>query len=488
MRPVRSNRLMTPPRCVILFLLVAWRISQSSAAGRCLEFAYPVSGTHITGKTCTLAVDACSSVRSVALRARYLAQDSKTARMKTLGNITRPPFKLIWDLSDLPIQLGPGMTLYAEARLADGSARLRKQEGIFLTHYPVETPEYAVTYRAADKPGRVRPLELTSTQTSASARAYVTWDENALLFRIEVRDPLFYNSLPKRKLTRMGVEILIDPKSKRDAYASENTVIVSIPVIGEPQRVQSRPRAGEDGSFELVRSSERTSFETNVIQADFKGYRVSCAIPWSAFDNGRPGSFGCNILARALDKSTSVQTLSWAGQKGEFLYSPYVWGTMRVAGKPLFANVVLLWAASCLAGFGLGAGLALLYRNMSRFGSPLARFEHSEEDQRLYETITTAVHENVTDRSMTLEDLSQRLAVSPRKVNQLVHRNNGESFHDFVMRSRIEIAKERLRSSHSSEAAIASSCGFTSVDEMEKYFRRFCRTTPYKFREEYQVT
>jgi transcriptional regulator GlxA family with amidase domain len=56
------------------------------------------------------------------------------------------------------------------------------------------------------------------------------------------------------------------------------------------------------------------------------------------------------------------------------------------------------------------------------------------------------------------------------------------------MRSRIEIAKERLRSSNSSEAAIADMCGFKSVSEMEKYFRRFCHTSPYKYRVEQQVT
>ena len=56
------------------------------------------------------------------------------------------------------------------------------------------------------------------------------------------------------------------------------------------------------------------------------------------------------------------------------------------------------------------------------------------------------------------------------------------------IRRSIEIAGERLRSSHFSETSIAASCGFSGMGELEKYFKKFCRTTPYKFREEYQVT
>jgi transcriptional regulator GlxA family with amidase domain len=55
------------------------------------------------------------------------------------------------------------------------------------------------------------------------------------------------------------------------------------------------------------------------------------------------------------------------------------------------------------------------------------------------------------------------------------------------MALRIEIAKERLRSSHSSVASIAESCGFKNVSEMEKYFSKFCRITPLKYRKENQV-
>jgi YesN/AraC family two-component response regulator len=98
------------------------------------------------------------------------------------------------------------------------------------------------------------------------------------------------------------------------------------------------------------------------------------------------------------------------------------------------------------------------------------------------------VHERVTDRTVTLEDLAKKLAINPKKIQRLLKRDRRESFKDFLNHSRIEIAKERLRSSHSSEASIASSCGFENVDEMEKYFKKFVHTTPYKFREEFQVT
>jgi transcriptional regulator GlxA family with amidase domain len=55
------------------------------------------------------------------------------------------------------------------------------------------------------------------------------------------------------------------------------------------------------------------------------------------------------------------------------------------------------------------------------------------------------------------------------------------------MKSRVEIAKERLRSSHASQAAVADSCGFKNLEEMAKYFQKFCRTSPSLYRRENQV-
>jgi transcriptional regulator GlxA family with amidase domain len=56
------------------------------------------------------------------------------------------------------------------------------------------------------------------------------------------------------------------------------------------------------------------------------------------------------------------------------------------------------------------------------------------------------------------------------------------------MRLRVEVARERLRSSNASETAVADLCGFKDVNEMETYFWKFHRTTPYKYRMEQQVT
>jgi transcriptional regulator GlxA family with amidase domain len=83
--------------------------------------------------------------------------------------------------------------------------------------------------------------------------------------------------------------------------------------------------------------------------------------------------------------------------------------------------------------------------------------------------------------------IAQKLDLQAQQVEHLIKKHKGKSFKDYIMFLRIEIAKERLRSSHASEKSIAESCGFKNVIEMEKYFFRFCRITPYKFRKENQV-
>jgi transcriptional regulator GlxA family with amidase domain len=86
-----------------------------------------------------------------------------------------------------------------------------------------------------------------------------------------------------------------------------------------------------------------------------------------------------------------------------------------------------------------------------------------------------------------MDMIGKAVSMPPKKLALLVTRATGMNFQTYVMFARIEIAKERLRSSHASEESIAEACGFANVNEMEKYFIRFCHVTSAKFRAEQQV-
>ena len=75
-----------------------------------------------------------------------------------------------------------------------------------------------------------------------------------------------------------------------------------------------------------------------------------------------------------------------------------------------------------------------------------------------------------------------------KRIDRLLKKYAGQPFHPYLAGLRIAVAKERLRSSNANEATVAELCGFRNVEEMERMFLKYSRTTPYKFRLEQQVT
>jgi transcriptional regulator GlxA family with amidase domain len=195
----------------------------------------------------------------------------------------------------------------------------------------------------------------------------------------------------------------------------------------------------------------------------------------------------CNIIAGVLDKNSSVQRVSLTAAPDE-TYSPLFWPLVRIEPKPLMEKSAFVWMLCFLFGGICGAfGLSLARRRDARNAVPLARLERSEKNQALLAQVRKFIDAHVTDSALSVRDAAHHAGVSTSRINALLHRNTGDSFLLFLMRARVEIAKERLRSSHSSETAIAGSCGFTDIVQMEKYFKRLCRTSPVKFRQEHQI-
>ena len=458
------------------------------APDQCVTFEDPKPDAPVTAAACTVSLQTCESVRSVMIKAHYFSEDGATADTVVLGSISRPPFKLVWNISDVPNQLGRGVTLFAVATMKNGSAQIRKCEGIFFRHKPVARPSYEAAYGSKPDDRRRNAMILGSALSHVQANASIAWDKTGCMFRIDVNDPLFYTGLPSKKLDSIGVEILIDRHNRRLTHLTDDILILTIPVSGQPAIVHAKPKRESDGSFAIRRIKVPYPLSSSIQKADFKGYTIRISIPWKELDLRRQKSFGCNVLARVVDEEGHIHTLSWARQAGEAVYAPCSWGEVRLADKPLLADFLIACILSFIAGCAAGSLAILVYRQVVRLGTPLSRFEQSEEDEREAAIVEQAIHAQVTKTDLTITDISLKTAISPKKINRLIRRKHGETFTSFLMRSRIEIAKERLRSSHSSEASIASSCGFSSVTQMEKYFRKFYRTTPYKYREHYQVT
>jgi hypothetical protein len=240
----------------ILFLLLITLLAvtqipaESEDEGSCLKFTQPQGGMEIKSASCTLSVKECATIKSVDFLAEYIPTNSSTPRIVSLGTITRPPFKLIWDISDIPNQLTRGAACYAEGTLGKKETATIKQEGVFLIHKPVDPPSYIIPYSGGRYTGTSEFVTLTSPEVSFTAKATIAWNEKALQFHIKVDNANFHSALPKGKLDKIGVTVSLDPKNRRTAYVNRDILVFTIPVASAPSRISAEPLYHPDGSFE----------------------------------------------------------------------------------------------------------------------------------------------------------------------------------------------------------------------------------------------
>ncbi len=89
--------------------------------------------------------------------------------------------------------------------------------------------------------------------------------------------------------------------------------------------------------------------------------------------------------------------------------------------------------------------------------------------------------------TITVSMMALELAISPRALKKAVVAFSGEQIRDYVQSMRVELIKERLRSTRTNEEFIASSCGFKSIQEMRKTFKEYCKTTPEIYRKQHHI-
>ncbi len=454
----------------------------------CIEFIQPAQWTAVKSPSCTLSVYACAYVTSIHFKTQYIPENDSLSRIVSIGHITRRPFKLIWDISEIPNQLTYGITCIIEAEISDGKKETRKQEGIFLAHNPIISPKYKVPYSRKKRFSDIQePILLSSPSLSSEAQVYCAWNEKTLRFHIEVTNPLFYTTLPESKLNKLGIKISIDPQNKRYAYLSEDICIFMIPVTNKPYTIVAKSRYSPEGSFDIKESHNSCVYPCTVTNEDFKGYTVDFSIPQKILGTPLPQSISCNIIATVLDENTKIKPVSWVQGNHYVIHSPQAYGTLTLGRKPYLTSPFLLWFICLVLGIIIGVIGILLYKLARKFNT-LLRFENSEQEEGLIKNIITIIEAEITNKDFSINDIAARLSLPPGKINKIIKRYVRKNFKKHLLYSRIEIVKERLRSSNASETSIAQSCGFNSVSEMEKIFHSFTGSTPYRYREDNRIT
>src|SRR5215468_8163948 len=95
------------------------------------------------------------------------------------------------------------------------------------------------------------------------------------------------------------------------------------------------------------------------------------------------------------------------------------------------------------------------------------------------------IHAKIED-DLTLSDIAQSIGLSTAHFSEMFRKSTGETPHQFVLRLRVERAKEMLRSAESRVLDVAIACGFKTQQHFARVFRQLCGSTPTEYRAEFQ--
>ena len=95
--------------------------------------------------------------------------------------------------------------------------------------------------------------------------------------------------------------------------------------------------------------------------------------------------------------------------------------------------------------------------------------------------VTELVHAKI-EEELTLHEMAQCAGLSTSHFLEMFRKSTGESPHQFVMRQRVERAKEMLRDAEMRVLDVAVACGFKTQQHFARVFRRICGASPTAYR------
>jgi AraC family transcriptional regulator len=98
-------------------------------------------------------------------------------------------------------------------------------------------------------------------------------------------------------------------------------------------------------------------------------------------------------------------------------------------------------------------------------------------------TVRELVQAKMED-DLTLIEMAQAVELSPAHFSRMFRKSTGETPHQFVLRNRIERAKEMLREAEARVLDVAVACGFKTQQHFARVFRRVCGASPTEYRYE----
>ena len=87
------------------------------------------------------------------------------------------------------------------------------------------------------------------------------------------------------------------------------------------------------------------------------------------------------------------------------------------------------------------------------------------------------MHAEIEDE-LSLDKMAEAAGLSAAHFSQMFRKSTGESPHQFVLRLKVERAKEMLRAPKPRVLDVAIACGFKTQQRFARVFRRACGACP----------
>jgi DNA-binding GntR family transcriptional regulator/AraC-like DNA-binding protein len=95
------------------------------------------------------------------------------------------------------------------------------------------------------------------------------------------------------------------------------------------------------------------------------------------------------------------------------------------------------------------------------------------------------VHAKI-EEELSIDEMAESAGLSTAHFSVMFRLSTGESPHQFVLRQRVERAKEMLRTPGMRILDVAIACGFKTQQHFARVFRRMCGASPTEYRYEFQ--
>ena len=99
-------------------------------------------------------------------------------------------------------------------------------------------------------------------------------------------------------------------------------------------------------------------------------------------------------------------------------------------------------------------------------------------------SVTELMQAKIEDE-LSLEEMAESVGLSTAYFSHMFRKSTGVTPHQFVLRLKVERAKEMLRAAEVRVLDVAVACGFKTQQHFARMFRRLCGVSPTEYRQEF---